>query len=106
MADKTLNQAIESADTERLQKIVKDLCQRSSDSKEFVEKELLTDETEPADSKETSKDSNGVPQQGKKRARYAICLRCREEYDVSKNLKDSCLRHEGSLLILICHGSS
>ncbi|KAL1382722.1 hypothetical protein HDK64DRAFT_258433 [Phyllosticta capitalensis] len=95
MADSVLTLAIDDADHDRLQKVLKNLCRQSEHAKALIEKELLT--SEPADSEEASKDEKKTAPQGKKRPIYSVCEMCREEYDVTKNTDEACTFHDGEL---------
>ncbi|KAK8166994.1 hypothetical protein IWX90DRAFT_231555 [Phyllosticta citrichinensis] len=82
MTSEALIQAIELADLERLQTVLKYMCRKSEVANALAEKQLLTTETTA---------------RGKKRQcpRYAVCLQCREEYDVTENDGNSCEPHPG-----------
>ncbi len=120
-----LNAAILSVSKEVLAVLMMKICQDHPSIRDFVEGHLLVNESQvprpgrPVDSDRDSEDSDdsddsdesdeseatekkvtAVPeltQAGPKRLRmrYAICINCKEEFDVSENTRKSCSYHPG-----------
>ncbi|KAK7535850.1 uncharacterized protein J3D65DRAFT_626472 [Phyllosticta citribraziliensis] len=96
MSGDVLTRAINTADLERLQTVLINICQESEVSKALVSKQLLT-ETSDSDESTTKNQKESAPPRGKKRPRYAVCSLCREEFDVTQNSKTACKYHDEEL---------
>ncbi|KAF2743565.1 hypothetical protein M011DRAFT_410377 [Sporormia fimetaria CBS 119925] len=86
-----LKAVIESSTSDRLKRILKDICVRSGDAYKLACSLLLLREDvsreEEADG-EIKEDAT---------TRYEMCEQCRKEYDVLANGEKACVWHEGEL---------
>lgn len=88
MALKELHWAIDEILDDRLQTKVKQVCDESPESRALFEEALLTEATPSKPATRTSG--------RKKRARFVVCLQCKEDFDVSqKEDKTVCQFHPG-----------
>ena len=113
-----LNAAILGVSKEVLAVLMMKICQDHPSIRDFVERHLLVNESQvpwpgslvdsdgdsedsdESDESEASEKVTTVPeltQAGPKRLRmrYAICINCKEEFDVSENTRKSCSYHPG-----------
>lgn len=111
-----LNEAIESATTDRLRVTLKHMCNSSAEALRLASEQLLThgpveDESEDGSDEEfdNATDTATSGPRGQKRGldvtrpRYQVCIQCDEEYDVEENeLEDDlCQWHEGMYIIFM-----
>ena len=108
-----LNDAIGSVSKETLVSMVVEICRTNASAREFVVDELfVTEDKVPqpgtpctistVSEGDVDSDNSGeaVPHleatgSKRQRTRYAVCVNCKEEFDVTENTRRSCSYHPG-----------
>lgn len=87
MSSKELRYCFQNVSADRLRSLIDTICDVSDETRAIFEQELLTQEQGAT----LRKTKPGQP-------RYLKCENCEKEFDVTENIKDSCIYHEGMLI--------
>lgn len=85
---KILNAAIDSANLDRVRKVLKEVCTNNPLAFDKACNRLLVNQNSDGSLKRKRPDLNT-------KHRFEICVHCTSEYDITNNPKDSCTWHEG-----------
>ncbi|KAF2276430.1 uncharacterized protein EI97DRAFT_458365 [Westerdykella ornata] len=100
-----LDEAIECATITRLQRTIREMCDRSDEALQVAREALLVRNEDEQKKEDVAKDLGPSSTNKRKRAsgemmkRYEICKQCKQEYDVTKNWPESCVWHRGLLFV-------
>lgn len=83
-----LGRAIDEASNETVRAVLKSTCAKSDEARKEAESRLVAVTTDAKDEPEAAK--TPVP-------RYAVCVNCEKEFDVTTNTKKSCRYHPSTL---------
>lgn len=86
-----LDVAISSASSFTLRQIIRLMCAKNDEARKEAERQLLVKTTEVSRDSENSEDSG--PGEKKLVPRFAFCVVCKAEFDVTGNTKESCRYH-------------
>lgn len=67
------------------------MCAKNDEARKEAERQLLVKNTEVSRDSENSEDSG--PGEKKLVPRFAFCVACKAEFDVTENTKESCRYH-------------
>ncbi|KAK4862136.1 hypothetical protein LT330_003274 [Penicillium expansum] len=80
----TIGRAINNASEQRLRAVLKSICAKNDEARKEAESQMLVVATETKESSNSNK--RAVP-------RYAFCVNCKKEFDVTTNTEENCRYH-------------
>lgn len=82
-----LGRAINDASDQTLRAVLKSICAKNDEARKEAESQLLVTATDTdTDTEESSHNKRAVP-------RYAFCVNCEKEFDVTTNTEKACRYH-------------
>jgi hypothetical protein len=85
----TLGRAINDASDQRLRVVLKSICAKNDQARKEAESHFLVMATDTEESSDSNK--RAVP-------RYAVCVNCEKEFDVTTNTEKACRYHPGTIV--------